>query len=76
MIHVRINDPIVKNITGYEVGTKAAFDVRHAGDPNWVFFDYNVINNRINTQLFLMNPTLFYINPQGDLQQHSYLSPS
>lgn len=73
MIHVKVDNPSVKNIIGYETGTKAAFDARHAGDPLWIFFDYNVIMNQINTLLFLKNPTLFYISPQGTLKQHSYI---
>ncbi len=73
MIHVKIDSLSVKNIIGYEIGTKEAFDLRHGGDPAWVFFDYNVIMNQINTLLFLKSPTLFYINPQGFLKQHSYV---
>jgi hypothetical protein len=68
MIHAIIDDVIQKNIVGYECGTKADFELRHWGNPLWVFFDDNIITNRINTEQFLTKPQTFYIDKAGELQ--------
>jgi hypothetical protein len=69
MIHVHINNQIDQNVLGYECGTRALFDTRRAGDPFWVFFDYDDIIYHIRTKNFLLAPTDFYIDSKGLLQK-------
>jgi hypothetical protein len=69
MIHAVIDAADTRNIVGFECGTRADFDKRHAGDPMWVFFDDNVIMRRVNTTEFLLNPKLYHIDEQGNLQK-------
>lgn len=70
MIHALLDDPNSKNIVGFEVGTRVAFDTLHSGDPLWVFLDYDIITYRVPMRAFLLNPKKFYIDKSGAVQQH------
>lgn len=69
MIFANIDNVSTNNIIGFEVGTRAAFDDRHGGDPLWVFFDYDIIKIRVVTADFLLYPTKYYIDILGNIQR-------
>lgn len=71
MLFLRIDSPTTKRVLGFEIGTRALFDKRHANNASWVFMDYNNAKNRSDLPAFLINPTNYYIDKNGNLRASS-----
>ena len=62
MIFAHLDNSSPRKILGYEVGTRAVYDVRHGTDPNWSFIDSDVMNHRVDLPTFLKDPTKFILD--------------
>ena len=69
MIFAKISDTTSFNITAFECGTRAEFDIRHPGDPLWVFVDSPNAEARSDITDFLLNPTTYYIDKNNNFRK-------
>lgn len=67
MIHARIDTVEHRQIVGFEVGTRAAFDVRHGGDPLWIYVESYRVKLRADLKHFMMYPSKYKILATGDV---------
>ena len=71
MLFIQIDNTTSKNVVGFEFGTRSEFDSRHGGNTSWIFVDYNNAVNRSDFDGFILNPTLYFVDKNGNLRLRS-----
>ncbi len=71
MLHVKIVSAADKTVLGYEHGTRAQFDARWGGNPQWVFFEQRDVGSKNKLSDFLKNPQTYLIDDKGFLKKSS-----
>jgi hypothetical protein len=68
MIFAHIGSTTIRNVIGFECGTRALFDKLHGGDPLWLFIDQPNARNRSDLPGFLQHPTNYRVDKNNNLR--------